>query len=82
MCNTKDNKNALIELENVTVYKDFGSFGDGAWQKHLTLCSWYGAEPKYDIRPWNQDMSKYGKGITLADSELLDLQDLIEAVFD
>lgn len=68
----------LVKLDNVTVYKDYGSFGDGKWQKHLTLSSWYGGEPKYDLRAWNEDMSKYGKGITLTDSDLYDLLNLIE----
>lgn len=73
------NKDKYIKkLENVTIYKDFGAFGDGEWQKHLTLCSWFGNEPKYDLRAWNSDMSKFGKGITLEDSELYDLWDLIE----
>ena len=70
-------ENVVKELENVKVLKDFGSFGDGNWQKHLTLCSWFGKDPKYDIRAWNEDMTKYGKGITLDDGELLDLSDLI-----
>ena len=55
----------IVELENVTIYKDFGSFGEGAWQKHLTLASWFGKEAKYDLRPWNSDMTKCGKGVSL-----------------
>lgn len=72
----------LVKLDNVTVYKDYGSFGDGKWQKHLTLSSWYDGEPKYDLRAWNEDMSKYGKGITLTDSDLYDLLNLIEDVLE
>ena len=72
----------VVELENVTVYKVFGSFGDGAWQKKLTLASWFGGEPKYDLRPWNKDMTKCGKGIVLEDSELYDLLCLIEDALD
>lgn len=64
------------------IIKDFGAFGDGKWQKHLTLIKWGNNEPKYDIRPWNDDMTKCGKGITLDDGELLDLQSLIEDVWD
>ena len=60
------------------IIKDFGEFGDGKWVKHLCLVSWNGREPKFDIRPWNEDMSKMSKGITLADSELYDLYLLIE----
>lgn len=32
--------------------------------------SWNGNEPKYDIRSWNEDHTKMGKGITLTDEEL------------
>lgn len=64
------------------VLKDFGAFGEGKWQKHLTLTRWGDNEPKYDIRPWNEDMTKMGKGITLTDSELYDLSCMIEDVFD
>lgn len=60
------------------IKKDFGSFGDGKWQIHLTLISWNGNTPKYDLRPWNEDMSKMGKGVTLTDAELFDLSSLIE----
>lgn len=60
------------------VVKDFGAFGEGKWQKHLTLTSWFGNEPKYDIRPWSPDMTKPGTGITLNDGELFDLLGLIE----
>lgn len=72
--------NPVVTLENVTVYEDLGSFGDGKWQKHLTITSWYGREPKYDLRTWNSDMTKYGKGITLDDADLFDLMNLLEEV--
>lgn len=64
------------------VVKDFGTFGDGAWSKHLALVSWYGREPKFDIRPWNDDMTRPGKGIILNDAELYDLMMLIEGAMD
>lgn len=65
-----------------SIIKDFGSFGEGKWQKHLTLIKWGKNEPKYDIRPWNEDMTKMGKGITLDDAELFDLMTLIESALD
>lgn len=68
----------IKELENVTIYKDFGAFGEGKWQKHLTLVSWFGKDPKYDIRAWNEDMTKFGKGVSLDSSDLYDLLVLLE----
>lgn len=73
-----NNLKPIKELENVTIYKDFGAFGEGKWQKHLTLVSWFGKDPKYDIRAWNEDMTKFGKGISLDSSDLYDLLVLVE----
>lgn len=64
------------------VVQDFGAFGEGRWQKHLALVSWNGAEPKYDLRTWNDDMTRCGKGITLDLEDLMDLQDIIKKALD
>ncbi len=42
----------------------------GTWHKELNLIKWGDHEPKYDLRPWNDDRSKMGKGITLTKEEL------------
>lgn len=60
------------------VVEDFGAFGDGKWQKHLTKTKWNDNDAKYDIRPWNDDMTKCGKGVTLDDGEIYDLLALME----
>ena len=70
------------ELENVTVIKDFGMIGEEKWKYHLTLCSWFGRDPKYDLIVWNDDMTKYGKGVTLSLEELSGLGDLINEVLE
>lgn len=64
------------------IVKDFGSFGEGSWQKHLTLVKWGDNPPKYDLRTWNPDMSRPGKGITLDDADLFDLLSIIEDALD
>ena len=51
------------------------------FNKELNLISWYGAEPKYDIRTWTNDHSKMGKGITLDAEELRTLKDVLNALF-
>lgn len=69
--------------ESFKVVKDAGSFGDGKWQKHLALVSWFGREPNWEIRSWNPDMTRAGKGVVFADkSELFDLMSILEDVFD
>lgn len=35
------------------------------WTKELNKVSWNEREPKYDLREWNPDHSRMGKGITL-----------------
>lgn len=43
---------------------------NAGWNLELNIVSWNGEEPKYDIRPWNEDHSKCGKGITLTEDNL------------
>ena len=68
--------------ENCVLHKDYGSFGDSKWQYHICEVSWFGKEPKFGIRPWNEDMSKYGKGITLEKDDLYDMLGIIEDILD
>ncbi|TJX65225.1 hypothetical protein E8P77_10780 [Soehngenia saccharolytica] len=49
------------------------------WKKELNRVSWNGQEPKYDIRSWDSDHIRMGKGITLSESELRKLKELIDA---
>lgn len=39
------------------------------WTKELNVVSWNHREPKLDIREWNSDHTRMGKGITLTDEE-------------
>ena len=56
------------------------SESENGWQKRLTLISWNGGEPKYDVRPWSPDGEKMGKGITLTEEEAKKLAELLAAV--
>lgn len=53
------------------------SEGNKGWSKQLNRISWNGNPAKYDIRDWNEDHTKCGKGITLTDDELEALAELI-----
>ena len=53
------------------------STSTSGWNTELNRVSWNGAEPKYDLRSWSPDHSKMGKGITLSESELTALADLL-----
>ena len=39
------------------------------WTKELNKVSWNGGAPKYDIRDWDPNHEKMGKGITLSEEE-------------
>ena len=49
------------------------------WKKELNRVSWSGGEPKYDIRDWNEKHDKMGKGVTLTETELRKLKELLDA---
>jgi len=50
------------------------------WTKELNLISWNGREPKYDIREWDPEHEKMGKGVTLTGEELTVLKTLLEEI--
>ena len=47
------------------------------WTKELNKVSWNEREPKYDLREWNPDHSRMGKGITLSDEEVETLKAIL-----
>ena len=47
------------------------------WTKELNEVSWNEREPKYDLREWNPDHSRMGKGITLTDEEVETLKAIL-----
>jgi hypothetical protein len=47
------------------------------WSKELNLISWNDKEPKYDIRDWDPEHEKMGKGVTLSVEELRKLKELL-----
>lgn len=50
------------------------------WNVELNKVSWSGRDPKWDIRPWNEDHSQCGKGITLSETALQNLGKYLQAV--
>ncbi len=51
------------------------SYINNGYTKELNFISWNNREPVYDIRTWNQEHTKYGKGVTLTLREMvLDLE--------
>ena len=62
------------------IKKEIGVISEGkkGWNKELNLISWNDKEAKYDIRDWNEDHSKIGKGITLTKDEAVKLIELLK----
>ena len=50
------------------------------WNLELNLVQWNENKPKYDLRSWDQEHKKMGKGITLTDEELKMLKELLKNV--
>lgn len=61
------------------IIETFGTLSEqtNGWKKKLTLVSWNGKEPKYDIRSWDTETARCGKGITLTKEELYALKDIL-----
>jgi hypothetical protein len=64
------------------IVKNLGILSESAkgWTKELNLVSWNGREPKYDIRDWDPDHQKMGKGVTLTNEEFNQLKELLDGV--
>lgn len=61
------------------IVKSIGVLSESAngWRKELNLVSWNDRAPKYDIRDWDENHEKMGKGITLSEDEMQTLVDLM-----
>ena len=57
----------------------------GDWKLELNLVSWNGRKPVYDIRKWHYDdydeIDKMGKGVTMNESELRSLFEILSQMF-
>ncbi|HAE23356.1 MAG TPA: hypothetical protein DCG47_13705 [Spirochaetaceae bacterium] len=76
-----DNRGDTIEFH---IDRHIALLGDsrGGWKTELNLVSWNGREPKYDIRAWDPEHKKMGKGITLSVEEASRLKDSLVNHFD
>ncbi|MEN6564901.1 MAG: PC4/YdbC family ssDNA-binding protein [Veillonellales bacterium] len=53
------------------------SVGSRGWQKEVNLISWNGRPAKIDIRDWDENHEKMGKGITLSEEEVSKLTEVL-----
>lgn len=63
------------------IIEEIGQVGNptaSGWTTQLNLVSWNGREPKLDIRSWNEDHSRMGKGLSLNMEEATQLATFLE----
>ena len=68
-----------IECEIIQSFGIF-SFGNKSWNKEVNLVSWNGRPPKLDIRSWQRDHKKCGKGIAITKEEAEELAKLLNRI--
>jgi hypothetical protein len=61
------------------IKETIGVVSEGAkgWKKELNLISWNGREAKYDLRDWDSNHEKMGKGVTLSQQEVAQLKKIL-----
>lgn len=52
------------------------------WTKQVNIISWNGGEDKLDIRDWNEDMTRCGKGISLTEAEAAELYKILRKMYE
>ena len=52
----------------------------GKWTKELNKVSWNERPAKFDLRDWNHEEGKMGKGITLSEVEISNLKEVLDAI--
>ena len=50
------------------------------WTKELNLISFNDAPPKYELRSWDPDHQKMGKGVTISREEIVALRDALNNI--
>ena len=74
-------KNEDLKFE---IVQHFGVLKErkNGWRKEINKVSWNGAEPKWDIREWNEEHDKMSRGITLSEDEFKNLIEVLKSNFE
>jgi hypothetical protein len=65
---------------NFEIIKHIGVIGEGSkgWKKEVNIVKWNNRNPKVDIRDWDENHVKMGRGVTLSKEEVSELKKLLE----
>ena len=71
-----------MDKVNFEIKKQVGVLSEGAkgWKKEVNIVSWNERKPKIDIRDWDSEHEKMGKGITLNTDEIKELKILLNDI--
>ncbi|WP_186430699.1 YdbC family protein [Clostridium sp. BSD9I1] len=50
------------------------------WKREVNVMTWNKKKPKVDIREWDENHEKMGKGITLNKEELKELKEILNNI--
>lgn len=69
----------MVQEFSYEIMEEIGVISENknGWRKELTLVSWNGRPPKYDLRDWAPNHEKMGKGITLSNEEFIKLKEIL-----
>ncbi len=61
------------------ITEQIGVISEGAkgWNTELNMVSWNERTPKYDIRAWDSEHKKMGKGVSFTAEELKKLKEIL-----
>lgn len=64
------------------IKKTLGTISENAkgWKREVNLMTWNNKKAKVDIREWDENHEKMGKGITLNKEELIQLKEILNQV--
>ncbi len=74
----KNSKTREIEFKLIRNVGTIAEYQSG-WTKELNVIAWNGGAPKFDIRDWDPEHDHMSRGITLHESEVAKLFELLQS---